>query len=64
MNIREEAMKEIREAPEDAVAEALDFLRFITARARADRFATAIASESVLRKDWMTPEEEDAWHDL
>ena len=57
-------MKEIEQAPEEAVAEALDFLRFLTARVRAERFATAIASEPVLSRDWLSPDEDDAWRDL
>ncbi len=64
MDVRDQAIKEIRRAPEEAVAEALDFLRFLTARARAESFATAIASEPVLARDWATQEEDDAWKDL
>ena len=44
--------------------EALDFVRFLTTRARAERFATAIASEPLLRRDWDTPEEDEAWKEL
>jgi hypothetical protein len=64
MSIRDEAIEEIRRAPEEIVAEALDFLRFLTARTREDQLSTAIASESVLRGDWDTPDEDEAWKDL
>ena len=29
-----------------------------------DRILTHFASESVLAKDWLTPEEDEAWKDL
>ena len=64
MDVREEAMREIEQAPEEAVAEALDFLRFLTTRAREERFSTAIASEPLLASDWLSAEEDDAWRDL
>ena len=60
-DVREELISELRAAPERVVEETLDFVRFVTARARADKFATAIASETVLKRDWDTPEEDAAW---
>ncbi len=64
MNVRQQAIKEIEQAPEDAVAEALDFLRFLTARARTERLETALASEAVLAREWLSPEEDQAWENL
>ncbi len=64
MSVREEAIEEIRRAPDEAVEEALDFLRFLAARSRAERLGTAVASEPVLGRDWDTPEEDEAWKDL
>ena len=29
-----------------------------------EKIETALASESSLRKDWMRPEEDEAWQDL
>jgi hypothetical protein len=64
MTVREETMAVLREAPDEVVAEALDYLRFLLARSRGERFGTAIASEPALRKDWDTPEEDEAWKSL
>ena len=64
MTLREEAIREIHRAPEEAVAEALDFLRYLASRLRAERFGTAIASEALLARDWDTPEEDEAWSNL
>jgi hypothetical protein len=64
MTIREQAIQEIQTAPEEMVREVLDFLRFLGARARAERLETALASEATLAKDWSTPEEDEAWRSL
>lgn len=64
MDIHEEAIEAIRKAPADVVAEALDFLRFLTARMKSEGLSTAIASEPVLRREWDTPDEDEAWKNL
>jgi hypothetical protein len=64
MTIREQAIQEIQAAPEDLVREALDFLRFLAARAHAERLETAFASQATLAKDWAEPEEDEAWRSL
>jgi hypothetical protein len=53
-----------KQAPEEAVRGALEYLRFLAARVRADKHPTAIASETVLARDWTTAEEETAWESL
>ena len=64
MTIREQAVREIHEAPEEAVREALDFLRYLAARARETRLETARASEAALARDWNIPDEDEAWANL
>jgi hypothetical protein len=64
MTVREQAIQEIERAPEEIVREALDFLRFITAKLQADRLGTARASEAALAKDWDTRDEDEAWANL
>ena len=59
MTIREQAIQEIQTAPEELVREVLDFLRFLAARARAERLETALASQATLAKDWAEPEEDE-----
>ncbi len=62
MTIREQAVREIQEAPEEAVREALDFLRYLAARAT--RQETARASEAALARDWNALEEDEPWANL
>lgn len=39
-------------------------IRPLKPRHRRDTPDTAVASESALGKDWLTPEEDEAWSDL
>lgn len=40
------------------------FCRFLKAKALEERMRAAIASETSLKKDWLRPEEDEAWQDL
>ena len=64
MTTREVLMKEIQQVPEPLLQEVLDFIRFVQARGAGNRLETALASEPVLAKDWLRPEEDAAWGDL
>jgi hypothetical protein len=44
--------------------EVLDFVHFLRAKITKERLDTAIASESVLKKDWLKTEEGEAWRSL
>ncbi|OGP87981.1 MAG: DUF2281 domain-containing protein, partial [Deltaproteobacteria bacterium RBG_16_48_10] len=44
--------------------EVLDFVQFLKTKTVKERLSTAIASESSLKKDWMKPEEDEAWQNL
>jgi hypothetical protein len=59
-----ELLKEIESVSEPMLAEVIDFVKFLKAKARMRENQTAIASESSLKKDWLLPEEDDAWKDL
>ncbi|HET6248539.1 MAG TPA: hypothetical protein VFE47_12630 [Tepidisphaeraceae bacterium] len=63
MSVKEMLIEEIEQAPADVLGEVLDFVRFLRTKGH-DRHETAIASESSLAKDWLLPEEDDAWRDL
>jgi hypothetical protein len=56
-------MEELREAPEPVPRRVLAFTRRLKS-GEADAMATAVASEEVLARDWLTPEEDAAWADL
>ena len=57
MQTKELLLKEIERVPEERLVELLNFTLFVGAE-------TAIASETSLMKDWLRPEEGEAWRDL
>lgn len=61
-NKLEAISNEIRQVPESFLDEILDFVHFLQSKAKKQE--TAIASESSLKKDWLSPEEDEAWKDL
>jgi hypothetical protein len=63
MNKRELLLSEIQHVPEPFLDELLDFVLFLKAKT-AKKMDTAIASESSLARDWLKPEEDEAWHNL
>ncbi len=64
MTKKELLLNEIEEVPEALLQEILDFIHFLKAKVIKERLDTAIASESSLKKDWLRPEEDEAWQDL
>ena len=64
MSTKEELISEIEEAPETLLSEVLDFIHFLKARTLREKMDVTTMSESSLRKDWLTPEENEAWQDL
>jgi hypothetical protein len=63
MSQLETLIEEIQHAPEPMVSEVLDFVLFLKSKER-ERMETALLSESALDKDWLSPEEDEAWKDL
>lgn len=64
MSTKEILINEINQIPEPLLDEMLDFARFLKAKVIKEGAATALASESALQKDWLKPEEDEAWRDL
>jgi hypothetical protein len=64
MGKKELLMKEIEQVPEPLLDEVLDFVHFLRAKITKEMLDTAIASESSLKKDWLRPEEDEAWQSL
>ena len=60
MNIKELVIKEIEKTPEPILEEVFDFIVFLKNKSNIVS-ETAILSESSLKKDWLKPEEDDAW---
>jgi len=61
MTKKELLIKEIDQVPEPLLDEVLDFVQFLKARIIKEKLDITIASESSLKKDWLKPEEDEAW---
>ena len=55
---------DIRAISESFRDEVLGFIRFVKTKIATDKLDILIASESSLKKDWLRPEEDEAWKDL
>ena len=64
MKEKELIIREIENLPPDLIKQVVDFVRFLKGKAAQDRFGTALLSESALARDWLRPEEDEAWRDL
>ena len=64
MGKKELLMNELEQVPEPFLDEVLDFVHFLKTKIIKENLDTAIASESSLRKDWLRPEEDEAWKSL
>jgi len=64
MSTKELLINEIGEVPEPFLTEVLDFVYFLKQKIVREKMDIAIMSEVSLSKDWMKPEEDDAWQNL
>jgi len=64
MEVKELILKEIEKIPEQYLTQILDFIRFLEMKALEEKMGTTIVSETSLKKDWLRPEEDEAWQDL
>ena len=56
--------KEVAALPERLQQEVYDFARFLRSKGSDEPFNGLLLSETALRKDWDTPEEDEAWRSL
>jgi hypothetical protein len=63
MSKRELIVQELESLPEPDLDRLLEFLSSLK-ESRPDARSLALASESALAKDWLTPEEDAAWASL
>jgi hypothetical protein len=61
---RKQLIQEIEQMPEPLLDEIHDFVGFLKTKVARTRMDNALASESSLKKDWLSSEEEAAWRDL
>ena len=64
MTPRDLILQELEHLPNYLLDQVLVFLRFLNLEYGQDSLETALLSESALQKDWLLPEEEEAWQDL
>ena len=61
---RQTLLQEMQGLPNTLLHEVLDFIRFLKGRAVRERWESAPLAEPALRRDWLRPEEDEAWRDL
>jgi len=61
---KELLFKEIEKLPENLKDELLNYIQYLKSKAAKEKYDLALVSESSLRKDWLRPEEDEAWNDL
>ena len=64
MSPKEILLREIEKVPENLIEEVLDFIKFLKYKNDTNKFQITTASESSLKKDWLRPEEDEAWQHL
>ena len=64
MSAKDLLLAEIQGVPEPLLAQVIDFVRFLKAQKAQELLETALISEMTLQKDWLRPEEDEAWRDL
>lgn len=64
MTNKQAILREVDEIPESLLDVLHDFVRFLKHKAGQERLETAAMSETSLGKDWLRPEEDEAWSDL
>jgi len=64
MDRKEALIREAENLPTVFLQEVLDFVQFLKDKATQENLETALLSESALRKDWLKPEEDEAWQGL
>ena len=63
MGVKEQILREIDRVPKIYLREILDFICFLEMKAQEGR-DILLASESALKKDWLSSEEDEAWKNL
>lgn len=64
MTPKQAILREVDEIPEPLLSVLHEFVRFLKHKASQERLEAAALSESSLGKDWLRPEEDEAWADL
>jgi hypothetical protein len=61
---KETLHKDIDSMPDEFAEEIYDFVNFLKRKRIKESMETALLTESSLRKDWLSAEEDEVWQDL
>ena len=61
MNNKDKLLNELQSLPQNEIKEVYDFVLRLKQK---DKKSALFLSESSLKKDWLSPEEDEAWKDL
>jgi hypothetical protein len=64
MDTKEKLINEIKQIPRPLLGELLDFVLFLKTKIVREKFDITVMNESSLGKDWLRPEEDEAWQNL
>jgi len=64
MTVKDKLIEELATMPDGLVAELLEHARALRQRNGRGAREAAIAAEPMLARDWLRPEEDEAWKDL
>ncbi len=64
MNPKEAIIQAIDQLPDSRLPEILVFIQNLRDTTIPEQWSGAVMSESSLEKDWLLPEEEEAWQNL
>ncbi len=64
MSNKELLLNEIDQLPEPLLMQVLDYINFLKSKLGKQKLETALLAESSLKKDWLRPEEDEAWKNL
>ncbi len=64
MNTKEAIAHEIEQVPQPLLEQVLEFLLSLKSQYQQEKLEITMLSESSLAKDWLSQEEDEAWHDL
>ena len=64
MNKRDIIIEELEQVPEPLLEEVISFIRLLKDKQMREKLTVSALSESSLKKDWLRPEENEAWKGL
>jgi hypothetical protein len=64
MTVKEAIVQAVEQLPEECLDNLARYVESLRQRSALQNVPTAPASEAALAKDWLRPEEDEAWRDL